>query len=202
MEPYRPTSVSKRNVEVEGCMFRVSCTNLVRPLLCSFLFFTTGCELFTTRPDCINENRNVSAEAHLVDGTSATTDTGCAVISLADERNYRTKRTVSRGVIYFASSTMPRTSVTAVHIHAAAANDALLYVFPLTPVGPEFVITQSFTNAEFSAAGATTFDVLFARVAAGQAYVDVHTGQPTARLRGVLVNKFPGNDGWVHAYCS
>jgi len=168
--------------------------------LSGWLVFTAGCSLIAG-PDCINEDRSVSAEAHLVDATVATADTGRAVISLAQERSYRTKRTANRGVIYFASSTLLRTSVTAVHIHATA-NDALLYVFPVTPTGPEFVITQNFTNAEFPSSGPTTFDDLFSKLAGGQAYVDVHTGQTAPRLRGTLVNQYPGNNSWLHAYCS
>ena len=180
-------------------MLKSSVHNLAKGLFSACLLLSSGC-VFITGPDCINEDRSVSAEAHLVDVTLATADTGRGFFSLSDERNHITKHTANRGVIYFASSTLPRASVTAVHIHATS-NDALLFVFPMTPIGPDFVITQNFTNYEFPP-GPASSDDLFSKVAAGQTYVDVHTGQQTPRLRGPLVNHSPGNNGWVHAYCS
>lgn len=181
-------------------MYRSLHHRVTKAVLPVFVLFASGCGLLTG-PDCINEDRSVSAEAHLVNVISATADTGRAFITLSEARNFRTKRTASLGVIYFASSTLPRASVTGVHVHANSDN-AVLYSFPLTPVGPDFVITQNFTNAEFPSTGGTTFDDIFNKVVGGQAYVDVHTEQAAPRLRGPLVNRNPGNTGWVHAYCS
>lgn len=181
-------------------MIHVLCNRIANVALPALLLAATGCAVLSG-PDCINEYRGVSAAAHLIDLTAASADTGRAFISLSHERNARTKRTASRGVVYFASSTLPRESVTAVHVHATA-NDALLYSFPLTPIGPDFVITQNFTNEPYPASGAVAFDDIFEKIDRGQAYVDVHTGTVGSRLRGVLVNEHPGTSGWQHAYCS
>ncbi|MCC6432067.1 MAG: hypothetical protein IT354_14245 [Gemmatimonadaceae bacterium] len=81
-------------------------------------------------------------------------------------------------------------------------NDALLYSDPLTSGGPDVVITQHFTNVPYPASGVVAFYAIFEKIDRGQAYMVVHTGTAGSRVRGVLVNEYPGTSGWQHAYCS
>ena len=127
-------------------------------------------------------------------------DTGTAAVSMSESRNHRTKRTSSRGVMWFAGSGLPRETVTAVHVHEEGTGRLVLDV-PLTPVGPPSVITQVFEQQPY--AGAVPWDDAYRMLGEGRAYVDVHTaGQSQPRLRGTLQPQSSGWHDFFHAYCS
>jgi hypothetical protein len=102
--------------------------------------------------------------------------------------------------MWFVGSGVQRATVTAVHVHEAGT-DRLLLDVPLTPVGPEYVVTQVFEQQPY--AGAVPWDDAYGMLGAGRAYVDVHTTtRPSGHLHGTLQVQSPDWASFHHAYCS
>ena len=157
----------------------------------------------TSGPDCRDETRSLSTSAKLVsvEAEALPADTGTAQLSLHEGRDFVSKVTAYRDIMWFAGSGMDRNSVTAVHIHEQGS-DRLLFDVPLAAAsGSPYVIANVFTRQPY--AGATDFAELYELVGNERAYVDVHTtDHPLGELRGTLRVE---NSSWrtfTHAFCS
>lgn len=170
-------------------------------LLLAFWLAATGCGV--SGPDCRDETRSVSAATALTSMLAAplASDTGTASISLHEARNYRSKATSTREIMWFVSSGLVRSGVTAVHLHEVGSG-RLLFTLPIDAgSGPPYVITQVFTRQTYD--GAVDFAAVYELVGTGGTYLEVHTSEhPDGRLRGTLQAQ---SDSWrefTHSFCS
>jgi hypothetical protein len=173
-----------------------------------FVFVLSACFAFTgcaslSGPDCRDETRSLDVDAQLISTLSpgAPGDTGRAHVSLHEARNFRTKATAAREIMWFVGSGLNRADVNAVHVHEQGSG-RLLFDIPLqsTQTHP-FVITQVFTRESY--AGPVDWRELYDLLGNERAYVDVHTSaHPGGQLQGVLRRANSNWQTFTHAYCS
>lgn len=172
------------------------------PLLLAFCLAVTGC-FGVSGPDCRDETRSLSATTTFASmlATPLASDTGTASISLHEARNHRSKATSAREIMWFVSSGLTRSGVTAVHLHETGSG-RLLYTIPIDPgSAPSNVITQVFTRQPYD--GAVDFEEVYELVGTGRTYVDVHTSaHPDGQLRGTLQAQGDSWQTFTHSFCS
>ncbi len=151
---------------------------------------------------CDNETRSVSINAVLT-APGAPGTTGTASLLLFEARPGQGSASVEQSVLYAAASTLDRTTVSAVHLHAGtpSAPGAILYEFPLVGAGAPGNITVVYTREPYQ--GAMEFRAFFAAVANSPTYIDGHvSGATVPVLAGASVVQTPSVADWTRANCS
>ena len=171
-------------------------------VLLSSCFGSMAC-VRPTGPDCRAETRSLAVSARLVSLSPAPSpsDTGRAQVALYEARNFRTKSTTARDILWFVGSGLNRNDVNAVHVHEEETG-RLLFGIPLEPTpAPPFVISQVFTRRPYT--GQVEWNELYGLLGSERAYVDVHTNKlPTGELRGTLRRDNSNWQTFTHSYCS
>jgi hypothetical protein len=166
-------------------------SSLLMPLLA-----LAACDVPFVGPDCIDETRSLSVSTQLT-----VAGPGIAGFSLSESRNHRSKRTSRRDVTWSVRSGVPRSTVTAIHVHESGTGHLLVDVPIDTASGPPPVITQVFQGQPY--AGPTDWDTLYQTLGEGRAFVDVHTTtRPEGLFGGGLEPESPDWQGFSRAYCS
>jgi hypothetical protein len=151
---------------------------------------------------CDNETRSVRIDAVLA-APGAPATTGTAGLLLFEARPGPGSASVEQSVLYDAASTLDRTTVSAVHLHAGtpSAPGAILYEFPLVSGGAPSNITVVYAREPYQ--GAMEFRAFFAAVANSPTYADVHVGGGAVPvLAGAAVVQSPSVANWTRANCS
>jgi hypothetical protein len=154
-------------------------------------------------PDCIDETRGLSVSARLM-GTGSPAmprDTGEVSMGVLEARNHRSKRTSRRQVTYIVGSGVPRSTVTAVHLHEKVT-DRVIFDLPVdSAFWPAYVVTRTINPVPYT--GPLSWDQFYNLLGDGSVYVDVHTPAAAGgRLRGDLSTLYPDWQNFTHSYCS
>ncbi len=175
-------------------------TRILAPLPLVLTAALSGC-LFPSGL-CENETRDITINAVLA-APGAGGGTGTATLELFEARKDQGSASVEQSVVFAAASTLDRTTVTAVHLHAGtpAAPGQVLYEFPLVPAGAPSNITVVYLREPYR--GTVAFPDLFAAMTGSATYLDVHVGgSAIPALAGVSRVLEPSAALWNRDYCS
>jgi hypothetical protein len=154
-------------------------------------------------PDCIDETRGLSVSARLMATGSPTVprDTGELFLGLLEARNHRSKRTSYRHVTWLVGSGVPRSTVTAVHVHEKVT-DRILFDVPVdSAFWPAYIVTRTINPVAYT--GPLSWNDFYDRLGNGSVYVDVHTSATVGgSLRGEPSPLYPNWREFTHSYCS
>lgn len=149
---------------------------------------------------CVNETRGVVINAVLEAAPGTPGNTGTASLSLYEARPDKGAPSAEQSVLFGANSTLDRTTVTAVHLHAGTPTTPgrILYPFPLVAAGAPSNITIVYTREPYQ--GALAFPELFALMAKTATYIDVHVA---GAIVPILVGASQASTvDWSRANCS